>query len=140
MASAQWYVYSEDTGRGVQYFTSMNPSLSTTGVRVGGPFPSQAAANAFISSGAAGKGLGNAVNKQQQQFIGKWIVVPEGEGGKIVNALSQVGDAARSAATLNIIGAAKSVQQNAAAYTVAQLTNITQVNNAEQNGLELYDT
>lgn len=138
--TTQFYVYSQDTGTGQKFLVTTNPNWNGPGVRLAGPFATQAAANAFVSGGGAQSALNMHITSQEQQFVGKWIVVPEGEAGQVVNALSQVGNAAKSLATLNIIGATKAVQQNAAAWTVAQLTTATQVSNAEQNGLQLYDT
>lgn len=69
MGSPSYYVYSQDTGTGVQYFTSTDPSLSTTGVRVGGPF-TQAQAQAFINGGQAVNALGNIISGQSQWWVG----------------------------------------------------------------------
>jgi hypothetical protein len=134
MAGTQYYVYSEDTTSGQTYVVNTNPSWNGPGVRVGGPFNSQAAAQAFINSGGAKSGLTGAINTEQQSLVGQWIVVPEGEAGKIVQALAYVGSDPLTA----VVGAVKGDLAVGGDVTPQQLTTAQQVTNAESAGLQLY--
>jgi hypothetical protein len=139
MATAtQYYVFSDDTMTGINYVISTNPAWDGPGVKVGGPFTTNAAAQAFIKNGSAAKGLSSTVLSQDQADVGQWIVVPEGEAGDIVNALSYVGNTLPS----DLLGVLKGDVNvgSGTTYTVVQLTTAQQVENAETASLPLYPT
>lgn len=134
--AAQYDVFSVDTSTG----TVLRVEISTwtgSGVKVGGPFPTKAAAQAWITANP--QALGKTVLAQDQGDVGDWIVVPEGEAGNIINALSTALD---SKALSDIVGLVKGDLNTGSGttYTVKQLTTATQVENAETANLPLYPT
>jgi hypothetical protein len=137
MAATQYYVFAVNTSTGDSYVVTTNANYGN-GVKVGGPYSTKAAAQAFISNGGAAKGLSNTVLKQDKGSVGDWIVVPEGEAGDIVNALSL--------ATKNplgdLVGELKGNLNTGSGttYTVVQLTTAQQVENAQTANLVLYPT
>ena len=134
---AQYYVFEVDTGNGDSYVISSNVNFGD-GTKVGGPFSTKAAAQAFIKSGGAAKGLSNTVLSQYKADVGDWIVVPEGLVGDVVNALSL--------ATKNplgdLVGELKGDLNTGSGttYTVLQIKTAQQAENASVAGLVLYPT
>jgi hypothetical protein len=136
MTATQYYVFSEDTSTGIQYIVTTEANWNGPGVRVGGPYATKAAAQAFIKSGNAATGLSNTILTQDQADVGDWIVVPEGELGKVTQALAYVSSAPLTA----LVGSFKGNLAIGGDVTVTQLTTAQQVQNAETANLTLYPT
>jgi hypothetical protein len=136
VAATQYYVYSVDTSSGTQLEIETSATWNGPGVKVGGPFATKTQAQSWISGNP--NALEKTVLSQDQSDVGYWIVVPEGEVGDIVNALSL--------ATKNPLGDLVGELNgdlntgSATTYTVTQLTTATQVQNAETANLTLYQT
>jgi hypothetical protein len=133
MATTQYYVYSVDTSTGTTY--QVHPSTwNGPGTKVGGPFATVAAAQAFIKANP--QALNNTVLQQDQSQVGYWIVVPEGEAGKITQALAYTGNNPLTA----VVGVIKDNLAVGGDVTVSQLTSAQQVQNAELANITLYPT
>jgi hypothetical protein len=135
--TTKYYVYSVDTTTGTTYQIETSPTWNGPGVKLAGPFATKAAAQAFIKANP--DALNKAVLKQDQARVGYWVVVPEGELGDIVNALST---ALNSNLLADAIGEIKGDLNPGSGdtYTITQLATATQVQNADTANLTLYST
>lgn len=137
MAAVQYDVFSVDTSSG----TKLEPEVSTwngPGVKVGGPFPTLAAAQAFITGNP--NALTPVVLQQDQADVGDWVVVPEGEIGDITNAIAAGFNQSLAADFLDETGLFGSTTGTKTTWTVTQLTTPQDVQNAETANLILYKT
>jgi hypothetical protein len=135
--TTKFYVYSIDTSSGTSYQIKTTPTWNGPGVKLAGPFATQALAQAWITANP--QALNTTVLNQDKASVGQWIVVPEGEAGDIVNALS-------TALNSNLLDDAIGLVRGdlnpgtGTTYTVVQLLTPTQVMNAETANLTLYKT
>jgi hypothetical protein len=137
MATTQYYVYSVDSSTGTTYQIETSPTWNGPGIKLAGPFATKALAQAWITANP--QALNKAVLGQDQADVGKWIVVPEGEAGDIVNALAT---ALNSNLLADAIGEVKGDLSTGSAttFTVTQLTTAVQVQNAESANITIYPT
>lgn len=142
-------------------FTSLsqgNPTViggvSYTVTTAGGPYSSQAAAQAGLSRITAAVGAPPA----STAVTSGWIIVPEGSLGEVTNALSVIGNTVNPEQLTNVgslsgtlqaalseLGRAGAIGADATGngqttYTVKQLTSAGQVVAAQNSGLTVYPT
>lgn len=132
--STMFYVYSVDTSTGTTLQVMTTSTWNGPGVLVGGPFASQALAQAWIKANP--QALKTTVLQQDQADVGQWVVIPEGEAGLITQALAYTTTDFATA----LVGTLKGDLAVGGDVTVSQLTSAQQVMNAETANLTLYKT
>jgi hypothetical protein len=133
VTAPQFYVFSADTSNGTVAQVRQTPTFGDA-TRLAGPFATSALAQAWITANPGA--LGTSVLLQDKAEVGQWIVIPEGEAGKITQALAYTGGDPLTA----VVGVINDDLAIGGDVTISQLTSAQQVLNAETANLVIYPT